>query len=388
MPSLLDQLYTTKLQLIAVLAVVGGTACLMLAHWSLTAGTPGWLAALPVSEIGSTLFGTGLLAVFFEYVDRKHGDERTDQRIQEAIRRETPAIRDAVLGSFTFDPDTLKAIASPETLDRLTTNALGLRLGDQALAGEIYTDIRNQVIRSPERWHNVGITVDLSPWSAGPAGGRGSMFIATLRWEYQLIPASSTMRFACVSDAREYSDLLRDQATSSAWYFDPSATVDAASRDAFELVQLTVDGKTRTIRRTERKGAQLYTASLGTGAMDGELVAVAYTYRVLVQRHGHVLYLDLPRPTRGLKVQFNFGGVGIRRVNTLAFIASAEPTRVEDAPSSVPTRSVDIAFDGWIFPRSGVAFVWVLADEMGQVTEQGRSVTEIRRNPAEVETRP
>ena len=58
MPTPLDQLYTTKLQLIAVLAVVGGIACLMLAHWSMTAPAPGWLAALPLSEIGSTLFST------------------------------------------------------------------------------------------------------------------------------------------------------------------------------------------------------------------------------------------------------------------------------------------------------------------------------------------
>lgn len=65
----------TKLQLIAVLAVVGGIACLLLARWSITAAAPSWLAALPIAEIGSTLFGTGLLAVFFEYIDRQHGDE-------------------------------------------------------------------------------------------------------------------------------------------------------------------------------------------------------------------------------------------------------------------------------------------------------------------------
>ncbi|HEX3786108.1 MAG TPA: hypothetical protein VHX38_41200 [Pseudonocardiaceae bacterium] len=91
---------------------------------------------------------------------------------------------------------------------------------------------------------------------------------------------------------------------------------------------------------------------------------------MLVQRHGHVLYLDLPRPTKGLKVQFSYGDVGIRRVTTLDFIASSEPTRVEQAPASVPARSVDIGFDGWIFPRSGVAFVWVLEDELLAVSQR------------------
>ncbi|MFB8776854.1 hypothetical protein [Streptomyces broussonetiae] len=364
MSNLLDQLYKTKLQLIAVLAVVGGIGLLILAHWSTSDAALGWLAAVPLSEIGSTLFGTGLLAVFFEYVDRKHGDERTDQRIRKAVRKEAPVIRDAVLDSFAFEPEALKGIASEETLDRIATNALALRLGDEALAHDVYTDVRNQVIRAPERWRDMNISVELTPWESGPATGHGSMFVATLRWEYRATPASSTMRFACVSDPAEYRDLLRDQATASAWYFDQSAPVDAASREAFELVELTVNGKARTIRRTERQGAQLYTASLGASTVNGESVTIAYTYRVLVQRHGHVLYLDLPRPTKGLRVRFDYGNAGIRRLNTLDFIASAEAAQVAETPSSVPARSVDISFDGWIFPRSGVAFVWVLDQEI------------------------
>lgn len=367
MASLLDQLYRTKLQLIAVLAAVSGIAGLLLAHWSTSATAPSWLASLPLSEIGSTLFSTGLLAIFFEYVDRKHGDQRADQRVRDAVRQEAPAIRDAVLDSFAFNADALKDIASPEALDRIAANALGLRLGDQALAAEVYTDLRTQVIRAPERWHDVSIAVELAPWATSPATGRGSMFVATLRWEYHVIPASPTLRFACVSDQHEYRDLLRDQTIASAWYFDPSATIDAASPEAFELVQLTVNGKARVIRRTERKGSQLYAASLGITALSGEPVTVAYTYRVLLQRHGHVMYLDLPRPTKGLKVQLSYGDAGIRRVTALDFIASAESARVQDAPNAVPRRSVEIGFDGWIFPRSGVAFVWVLEEEVEDV---------------------
>jgi hypothetical protein len=90
MASPLDQLYKTKLQLIAVLAVVGGIALLLLAHWSTTTADLTWLASLPIAELGSTLFGTGLLAVFFEYVDRKHGDQRTDERVRQAVRHEPP----------------------------------------------------------------------------------------------------------------------------------------------------------------------------------------------------------------------------------------------------------------------------------------------------------
>jgi hypothetical protein len=191
------------------------------------------------------------------------------------------------------------------------------------------------------------------------------MFVATIRWEYRVRPATTTMRFACVSDVDEYREMLRDQAITSAWYLDASAGVDGASPEAFELLQLSVDGGPKKIRRTQRVGAQVYSVSLGT-KMDGKEVAVAYTYRALVLRHGHLLYLDLPRPTKGLHVQLDFQAAGIRRVNTLDYFASSTRSRVDQAPKSVPARTVDVNFDGWIFPRSGVAFVWVLETEGGK----------------------
>ena len=134
-------------------------------------------------------------------------------------------------------------------------------------------------------------------------------------------------------------------------------------RDAFELVQCAVNGTDRPIRRTQRKGSQLYTATIPETTY--EEVTISCTYRVLVQRHGHLLYLDIPRPTKGLQVQLWYGDCGIRRVNTLDFIASAQEPRILRSPASVPTPSVDVGFDGWIFPKSGVAFVWVLESELG-----------------------
>jgi hypothetical protein len=249
----------------------------------------------------------------------------------------------------------LKKVASPETLDRIATNALGLRLEDQDLAAGVYTDLRDQVIRAPERWHDVDVSVTLSPWGKGPATGHGSMFVATIRWEYRVTPASGTLRFACTSDHAEYRDLLRDPTVTGPWYISRNGGLDAASQDVFELVQVAVNGKAKIIRRTTRPNAQLYTVSLGRAS--GDEVAISYTYRVLVQRHGHVLYLDLPRPAKGLHVQLNYAGAGIRRINTLDYIASNQQSRVDQTPDDLPARTIDVGFDGWVFPRSGVAFV-------------------------------
>ncbi|MBX7268796.1 hypothetical protein KIF24_24105 [Micromonospora sp. Llam7] len=72
----------------------------------------------------------------------------------------------------------------------------------------------------------------------------------------------------------------------------------------------------------------------------------------------------LPRPTKGISAQLNYTGSGIRYVNTLDFIASNQQARVEASPEEAADQAVNVSFDGWIFPRSGVAFVWVLEKEV------------------------
>lgn len=362
--NLLHQLYKTKLRLAGLASAVVGVGLLFVAKY--VAADPGWswLLSWPTSELGATLLSTGIIAVAFEYYARRESEAIAAERFRKVIREEAPAIRDAVLDSLAFNADTLKDVASPDMLDRVTTNALGLRLGDEHLAHDVYTDLRDQVIQAPERWRDVDISVSLTPWNKGPATGRGSMFVATVRTEYRVVPAGTTMRFACVSDQAEYRELLRDRSTTSAWHFENVAGVDAADQATFELLRLSVNGKPRKIRRTTRVGAQVYSVGLGSAVTNGDEVTIAYTYQVLVQRHGHLLYLDLPQPTKGVHVRFDYQGADIRFVNALDYFASTEQARVEQAPAAAPAKTVDIAFDGWIFPRSGVAFVWVLEDEI------------------------
>ncbi|WP_284747724.1 hypothetical protein [Amycolatopsis sp. RTGN1] len=117
----------------------------------------------------------------------------------------------------------------------------------------------------------------------------------------------------------------------------------------------------------------MYTVALGKTATTGNEVTISYTYRILVQRHGHLLYLDLPRPTKGLHVQLNYGQAGIRYVNVLDYFASPGASRVELSSEAAPTRTIDIGFDGWVFPRAGMASMWVLQDELISTAPESRN---------------
>jgi hypothetical protein len=180
------------------------------------------------------------------------------------------------------------------------------------------------------------------------------------------------MRFSCVSDPPAYQELLHDPTSALVCLFKPTGELHGGSDDAFELAEFTVDGKPLRIRRTKQARGQTYMVNLpgntrseetGTPVSSPHGVRIAYTYRLLVRQAGHLFYLDIGSLTKGLKVSVRYGNCAIQEVRALPFIASAAPTRIMQDPPMAPTPRVEIGFDSWVLPRSGVAFVWTLESE-------------------------
>lgn len=365
-PTPLERLYKTKLALLAILMTVVGVALLFLS--SALHGVAGWewLATEPVADLGSALFTSGLIVVGIEYIDRRDAEQRALERLRLVMQEQAPMLRDTVIQGFAVEPETLAKVASPATLDKVVQNSLSVQLGDKDLAHDVYDDLKEQVIRSPERWRDVAVSISLAPWAGGPASGVGSMFEATVRWEYRTRLTNSTQRFSCVSDQDEYRALLRDPTSTLVWYFEPVKELTAASPETFELTQFSIDGKSCPIRKGKRVRSQTFTADTETASTPGDAreVVVSYTYRVLVQRHSHMLQLDVAKPAKGLRVHFAYGDCGIRHVNVLDFIAGAKQPRISRSSAGNPKATAEVAFDEWVWPKSGVGFCWVLEAEL------------------------
>lgn len=377
MRTTLEQLYKSKLQLLAVLSMLSGIILLLLTHLVGKTNVPAWLDALPLTDIGSALFTTGLLAVAFEYIDRKDGDERANERLRHVLREEAPAIRDAVINGFAFAPDDLARVATPETLDQIIQNGLAIRLGDQRFADELYVDIRDQAIRSIERWNDVRVSIRLSMdrrTADGRAGGDpNGRLIVTIRHEYTTVPSSQTRRFASVSDRDEYRELTQDGSSTFVWFTNPSGGVDAGSTEAFELVQFNVNGDERPIRRSARKGGQLYTVNLGIPEAERQRPAtLSFTYQLTPPAHNRWLYVDVEQPARGLDVELDYSDTNIAQVSMLDFIASSQKSVVTKTPPRVPGKTVGLEFDGWLLPKSGVVFVWTDEADLARGADNDR----------------
>lgn len=93
-------------------------------------------------------------------------------------------------------------------------------------------------------------------------------------------------------------------------------------------------------------------------ASSNEPVTISYTYRTVTAVDGHLQYFALEQPTRGLKIELAYGETDMDKVSILDFVASSREARVIRSADQVHDRTVRVEFEGWAFPRSGVAFIW------------------------------
>lgn len=292
MSDLPQRLYQTKLTLLAVIFAVVGIALMILAH----NGPSGLFSNLPIGEIGSGLFTTGVIGVALQYLDERDAEERGSARLRRVLREEAPAIRDAVVDGFAFSPTALTQVTSPEVLSRVVENSLAVQLADAELARAAQAQLLQAAMTPAGRYQDSRLTVRLG---LSPSARH---LRAVIRREYHFIPSESALRFACVENRDEYSDLLRDPETAEVWRMRASEGLRASDEQAFRVTSVELEGDALPVRRTERKGAQVYTCRLPM-AVQPAPVHLAYELEVLLPRDEHSLYFDFGRPTNGLAIE-------------------------------------------------------------------------------------
>ncbi len=366
MQSPLQRLYKTKFTLVSIVATIAGYALMRTGSWVATQAGLHLAKDADLFDIGIALMTAGLVGIAFQFIGASDAEHEAKRQFREAIRSEAPAIQKSVVDAMALAPRSILDVTAPDVLDRVVINSLAKQLGDEAFAADIYRDLKAQVLRSEERWHDLRISIALTPWESETTSDV-PMFVATFRYNYRVSNPAAVMRFASVSDLDEYRELQADPDMTEVWYFEPKASLDGASPDVFQLVEVTVSGKRQSIRQTTRAGTRLYTLRLGTNTdfadASGER-AISFTYRGLVQQHGHLLRLDLTKPTKGLSVNLTYGGSGIRYVSVADYIAAAKQPVISRVPATDPSPSVSLTFDGWALPKAGIAFSWVLDKEV------------------------
>lgn len=352
-----------KTIIVAIVAFFFGVVLLTVSRFALNNSEWAWLSVLPIGEVGGILVGAGLLGVAWDYFDGRDRERRDDARVRRLLKESAPDFRDAVVRGFAVENEDLQRVATPELLDDIASNALGLRLKDRRFAREIYTDLVHNVIRAPERWHDVDVRIRLSSIEEKSSGA--PRFAVTVTWEYTVIPSSPVARFACTSDRAEFHELLSDLPATSTWFMTPRPGFDASDRAAYELLQYSIDGEELPIRRAARKSSQTYSVRIGDERVNAARpVRIRHVYRTITARSGHMLHVTLAQPAKGLTLSLDYTDTDVASMRVTDLISSSRRPRLARLPNENEAREITMDVPGWILPQAEVTFVWTLLSEL------------------------
>jgi alanine racemase len=259
-----------------------------------------------------------------------------------------------------FIPDEEKSIARIDSIIRhcFQTRARNEELGD-AIYYEMFETLFGKEDRQLELRDDFRYRIrvrEFSPKEA-PDPSRRDCFRVTTHVEYTKAIRNPVFMIGCALDNEQLAAFFEDPRCEYRWLLNPGEGL-VPERD-FRVNRVRIDGEEVPLLRKEstKRGYEVWCGSEDIKKKLNRQVRMEIEIETKQRKSNRLFSAYLVYPTRGMEISFQYGGTGIKNVRDVGFFAGKHPypetTREEG--KSVTLR---LGNDAWIFPTSGVTFVW------------------------------
>ena len=189
--------------------------------------------------------------------------------------------------------------------------------------------------------------------------GRKNCFKLTTRVQYTKEIRNSLFMIGCAFDSEQLSALFENNQCEYRWLLnrDNAALVETD----FRVKQVIIDGEEIPLIKTKKtkSGIEVWFGSENLKEKTNHPARFEIEIETRQNKDNRVFSAYIVYPTRGMKISFNYAGTGIKNVREVGFFSGKHryPAIVRKPQESVFISSAD---DEWIFPTSGITFLWDL----------------------------
>ena len=254
-----------------------------------------------------------------------------------------------------FIPDEEKSISR---IDNIIRNCFQTRVRDAELGDAIYYEIFETLFGKEDRQlelrtdfkYDINVTDD---------DLAGDYFKVTTHIEYTKTLRNSVFIIGCAMNNKQLSALFEDGRCEYRWLLNRGE--DLFRESDFKVNRVLIDSENVTIIRTEETGRG-YEVWCGGNTLKEKMnkpVKMEIEIETKKFKGNNIFSVYLVYPTRGLEISFNYGGTNLKNVREVSFFAGKHPYPdvVKKESESIKLKISD---DEWIFPNSGVTFIWNL----------------------------
>ncbi|MHB8909539.1 MAG: alanine racemase [Syntrophales bacterium] len=262
-----------------------------------------------------------------------------------------------------FIPDEEKSISRIDTIIRhcFQTRARSEELGD-AIYYEMFETLFGKEDRQLELRDDFRYAIHVTEF--GPEEEvleelRRDYFKVTTHVEYTKAIRNAHFMIGCAKDNEQLAAFFEDKRCEYRWLLNGGENL-TAERD-FRVNGVRIDGEAVPIIRTEStaRGFEVWCGSDELKKKLNRQVRVEIEIETRQLKTNRLFSAYLVYPTRGMEISFNYAGTGIKNVRDVGFFAGKHPYPevTREKGKSVTLR---LGSDAWIFPTSGVTFIWDL----------------------------
>ncbi|MDA8124251.1 MAG: alanine racemase [Deltaproteobacteria bacterium] len=261
-----------------------------------------------------------------------------------------------------YIPDEEKSIAR---IDNIIRHCFQTRARNQELGDAIYYEMFETLFGKKDRQlelrddfrYAIRVTEFIPEEVPEPLGR--DYFKVTTQVAYTKALRNAVFMIGCALDNEQLAAFFEDPRCEYRWLLSKGEAL-IPERD-FRVNRVRIDGEEVPVIKTE-KTARGYEVWCGSEELKKKLnrpARVEIEIETKKRKSNRLFSAYLVYPTRGMEISFHYEGTGIRNVRDVGFFAGKHPYPqvVREKGKSVTLRLTN---DAWIFPTSGVTFIWDL----------------------------
>ena len=260
-----------------------------------------------------------------------------------------------------FVPDEEKSISR---IDNIIRHCLQTRARDEELGNAIYYEMfetlfgkedRRLELRSGFRYN---IRIAQLPKMKNAAFSKDYLRVST-HIEYKKTIRDNIFMIGCALNHSQLAALFEDPRCEYRWLL--SNGKDLSMERDFTVERVRIDNENIPIIETKetKRGYEVWCGSEKLKEKINTEVKIEIEIATLQAKENKIFPVYLIYPTRGVDVNFNYEKAGLKNVREESFFAGRHP---QPSISGSKGKFIDIKISGkeWIFPTSGVIFIWDL----------------------------
>lgn len=187
---------------------------------------------------------------------------------------------------------------------------------------------------------------------------------------YETILKKDILKFVCVRDIEELNIAMHETNLFSRYMLPVSKDIIDNISEIYQTDFVEINGiKLNIVKEDSLNEKKYYFTQCFTSEdirdLIGKKVSVRYRISTIINKYAHFYTMVTEYPIQNLSMSFDVGDTDIIKVWPIDCFSSGNIPKYTYTPSKDKTKKIEVTVgkDEWIFPRSGVTFVWRLSCE-------------------------